>query len=95
MLNITLYRILLSWGCWQEILVRDRSAARHADHDNAAIHKFDLRILNWFLIEKMAFGRHVCGAPGAFSVLLEACLGEPSKKISGNAQAGSREFKTA
>jgi hypothetical protein len=25
---------------------------------NAVVHKFDLRILNWFLIEKMAFGRH-------------------------------------
>jgi hypothetical protein len=59
------------------------------------VHKFDLRILNWFLIEKMAFGRHVYGAPGVFSALPEACLGEPSKKISGNAQAGSREFKTA
>jgi hypothetical protein len=59
------------------------------------VHKFDLRILNWFLIEKMAFGRHVCGVPGAFSALPEACLGEPSKKTSGNAQAGSREFKTA
>jgi hypothetical protein len=44
------------------------------------VHKFDLRILNWFLIEKMAFGRHVCGAPGAFSALPEACLGEPSKE---------------
>jgi len=72
-----------------------RYPSRHADHDNAVVHKFDLRILNWFLIEKMAFGRHVCGAPDAFSALPEACLGEPSKKISGNAQAGSREFKTA
>jgi hypothetical protein len=44
--------------------------------------KFDLRILNWFLIEKMAFGRHVCGARGVFSALPEACLREPSKKIS-------------
>jgi hypothetical protein len=65
------------------------------DHDNAVIHKFDLRILNWFLIEKMGFGRHVCGAPGAFPALPEASLGDPSKKISGNAQAGSRKFKTA
>jgi len=59
-------------------------------HDNAVVHKFDLRILNGFLIEKMAFGRHVCGAPGAFSALPEASLGEPSRKISGNAQDGSR-----
>src|ERR1700682_3630028 len=50
---------------------------------DAVVHKFDLRILNWFLIEKRAFGRHVYGAPGVFSALPEACLGEPSKKISG------------
>jgi hypothetical protein len=30
------------------------------------VHKFDLRILNWFLIEKMAFGRQCLRGSGRF-----------------------------
>lgn len=49
--------------------------------------KFDLRIINGFLIENVTSGVHVQGAPRALFVSPGVCLGKPFKKKSGNAQA--------
>jgi hypothetical protein len=42
--------------------------------------KSEFRSLNWFLIEDVAFNRHVWADPGAMRRCREFCWGDPSKK---------------
>jgi hypothetical protein len=84
------------WARRQSILSR-RGTARvflarpcgTGHHDNAVVHKFDLRILNGFLIEKMAFRpsclwgsrRFLCVAGSFFGRTFQENIGKRTRRI--------------
>src|SRR6267142_3050419 len=82
---------LSAWGSLQGIArhvrKRTRSQGRlRARPAAAASLKFDLRILNWFLIENMRFGRHVWWAPDA--CVFGSSLGDFPRKYQGTRNRG-------